>query len=32
MRELENENLTRSNSDDVTTSVGDSEPAAYALL
>ena len=32
MRELENENLTRSNSDDATTSVGDSEPAAYALL
>ncbi|MGZ4928598.1 MAG: PAS domain S-box protein [Halobacteriota archaeon] len=32
MRELENENLTRSNSDDVTASVGDSEPAAYALL
>lgn len=32
MRELENENLTRSDSDSVTTSVGDSEPAAYALL
>jgi PAS domain-containing protein len=32
MRELENENLTHSGSDDVTTPVSESEPAAYALL
>ncbi|MGZ8891727.1 MAG: hypothetical protein ACXW1R_02080 [Halobacteriota archaeon] len=32
MRELENEQVTRSDLDDVTKSVGDSEPAAYALL
>ncbi|MGZ8932351.1 MAG: PAS domain-containing protein, partial [Halobacteriota archaeon] len=32
MRELENEHVTRSDLDDVTKSVGDSEPAAYALL
>ena len=32
MREPENENLTHSGSDNVTTSVSESEPAAYALL
>jgi PAS domain S-box-containing protein len=32
MRGPENENLTPSESDDVTTSVSDSEPTAYALL
>jgi PAS domain S-box-containing protein len=32
MRELENENLTCSGSDNVTTLVSESEPAAYALL